>query len=112
MSLSDNLDKVAFLTLYPVDKIVKTLTGSFTVGNFVTTSSTVSHDLNKMCFSETLYSIDNVNFYGIGQEIKSGSGSVTVVAEVGQNDATFYADNYNTGGTKTIYYRMMLIWPT
>lgn len=111
MSLSDNLDNVAFLTKYPVDKIVKTIRGSFTVGDFATTSSTVSHGMNRRCFSETLYSIDDVTYYSTGQQIKSGSGSVNFVTEVGINNVVMYADNYSTGSTKTIYYRIMIIWP-
>lgn len=114
MSLLNNLDNVAFAAPLPVDKIVRTYTGSFSVGAGLTGSTSIAHNLNKKCYPNLSWSIDNSTFYPSGillytSTILSGS-AVNCVAAIDTNTAYIYANN-GTGSSRTFHYRLELIWP-
>ena len=107
-----SLDKIAFTSALEVDKIVDTLTGSFTITNNNASITTIPHSFGRKLFSELQWSIDNSNFYPSSYSIKVGGGEVTVVGSVDASDVRFYTENFSTGATRTIHYRMILIWRT
>ena len=112
-----NYSKVAYTDYFPVDKMATTTpyTGSFTVtaydgGTFTpgTGSATVTHNLNKKCFPELLWSTDGVNYVPAPQE---DTNRVAALAACGLNDCYIYG--YQAAGTssKTVYYILYLLWP-
>lgn len=112
-----NLTGIAFESQLPIDKIVNNTAykGSFTVGGFNnstfdpgTGQTVVTHNLNKKCFPELLWSTDNVNFMPAPQE---DSNRVAALAACGLNTCTIYG--YQSAGTSavTVFYILYLIWP-
>lgn len=91
---------------FPIDKIVFQKPGSFTIGSSTTNTTTITHDLNRKCLSEMIWTSDGVNYNDGGSEIPS----IGVVQGCGLNTATIYGYN-DTAGSVTINYTLYLIWP-
>lgn len=111
MPLSDNIGKVAFTTKYAADKVVRTYTGSVSApaGN---STHTVDHDLGRAVLSESLFSIDNSLFYPVGimiiPNLSNIMNYVITAVSVSSTQIKMYIE---CDSSRTVYYKVMLIWP-
>lgn len=109
-----DLSKVAFTTKFPADKIVRTYHGSIPVANNADITQDIPHDLGRLILSETLYSIDNEIFYPAGMPIfpsfSNPGVQIILGAGVSASRIRLYITNYS-GAVRTVYYKVMLIWP-
>lgn len=109
-----NINRVRFTTQYAVDKIVRTYTGSFSAPVNVDTYYEVPHDIGKKILPEVLFSVDNISYYPSSTpmvpNIATPAFTVLTASAVSDNVIKLYAGNYS-GSNRTIYYKVMLIWP-
>jgi hypothetical protein len=111
-------DKLAYdAPVYSSDLIVTDtpFTGNFSCTGYNggtltpgTGSVTVTHNLNKKCFPELLWSTDNVNFVPAPQE---NTNRLATVAACDTNTCTIYAYQSVGTSTVTVYYKLYLLWP-
>lgn len=116
-NLVTNHAKVDYTSYFNIDKVATAtpFTGSFNCTGFSNTtfdpgvgSTTITHNLNKKCFPELLWSTDGVNYIPAPQE---NSNRVAALAACDTNTCTIYA--YQSSGTSnvTVFYILYLLWP-
>ena len=102
--------KIAFSSAYPIDKVVKTYPGSFTVPAGGSSSTVVTHNLNKKCFTEMIWSRDGTNYQDAGLAYSTATADTVAIQAADTNTVTIY------GGTseatpQMINYILYVIWP-
>lgn len=105
-----DLTKLLYFTEEAQDKVVDTLTGSFSLGASARIQQNLSHNFGEPMFSESSFSVDNTSFLPCPLPMRIGAGNVEVAVAVSSSQVKIYAWN-NTTSTQTIYYRVQLIWP-
>ena len=128
MAQIDNIERIAFSTQFPIDKIVGYYQGNFNIaaattsGSFDVNSSasiSITHGLGYRPLTDGLWSIDNTNFYPLGVQIITDIGNLTTASTF---DALFTAETSSSTtiqikayssdqAARTIYYKIWLIFP-
>lgn len=112
-----NPSALGFASKYPIDKIVTRMPymGTFTCTGFNngtfdpgTGSVTITHNLNKKCLPELLWSSDGINYRLAPQE---DDNRLAALAACDTNTVTVYAYQGLGTSTQTIYYILYLLWP-
>lgn len=128
MAQIDNIDKIAFSTQFPIDKIVGYYEGSFAIagdpGAFfddgVTATTTITHGLGYRPMLDTIWSIDGTNYRPSGVEIITDVGNLA--GNPNTYDALYLLDSSSTTNiiirgysvdqtARTIYYKTWLLYP-
>lgn len=120
MALSNNLDKIHFATLYPIDKIIVDngyFTTDVTGGSPpipVSDTETVAHNIGYPVACNAMFSVDGSNFYPAGVRIDGaidgGSGQpqyAELYTTSDENNVRFYMRNGFTA-TKTFTVKYVL----
>lgn len=111
MSLVDNIDKVAFTSRYPIDKIVGVYEGSFDKASDTTTRTggitninvfPIPHGQSRPVFVDLLWSDDDATYADGGSNI-------------GTNSSIAFSDDTNiyiiaSSATGTQYYKAIAVW--
>lgn len=128
MAQIDNIDKIAFSTQFPIDKIVGYYEGSFAIAAAATSppfdvlasaTKTITHDLGYRPFTDGLWSIDDTNYYPFSVPIITDIGNLTTASTFDiltandvstSTEAQIRAYSYDQAA-RTIYYKLWLIYP-
>lgn len=126
-----DIDKIAFLSKYPIDKIVGYEEGSFNVAAAGTdpgpppfdieaeATETITHNLGYAPLTDLIWSIDNTNFRPSGTELITDFGnaslddtydSLLVIEKANTTTVSILAASLDQTA-RTIYYKLWLIYP-
>lgn len=126
-----DIDKIEFYSKYPIDKIVGFYEGSFAIagagtdptppGFDIETTATTSHthSLGYIPFTDMIWSIDDTNFRPSGTELITDFGNASldetfdaITAIESATSTTVTINGFNLDQTaRTIYYKIWLVYP-